>query len=68
MTELRQVINFTEDNFGLGDHRRWNRKDREAWHSWAERQSGEPHPIEECCAHLPDTDRPAADTDHLPWS
>lgn len=51
---LVKVIDIEESNFGYGDHRTWSRKSREVWHAWVTRETGTPHPIEECdCNDLP---------------
>jgi len=51
---MPQTIDIEESNFGLGDHRGWPRADRVVWHEWAARETGQPHPIEECdCNELP---------------
>ena len=45
--DLRDTIDFHEDNFGLGHHRGWLWKERVAWHRWADT------PMEGCCDDRP---------------
>ena len=51
MTELVKSIDMHEDNWGMGDHRGWPRKDREAYHAFLVMEH-DGVPIEECDCNI----------------